>query len=85
MIETRFAPEHLEIVDDSGRHAGHLGSDEVGETHFSVIVVAAAFEGIRPVDRQRQIHAGLVEEFKSGLHALDLRVLTPAEARKSSS
>jgi BolA family transcriptional regulator, general stress-responsive regulator len=81
-IETQFAPERLDIVDDSGAHAGHHGSSAAGETHFSVTVVSAAFEGLRPVDRQRQVYATLAEEFKAGLHALDLRVLTPSEARK---
>ncbi len=82
-----FAPSALEVRDDSAAHAGHAGAGRadggVGETHFSVRLVAAAFEGVPRVERQRRIHAALEAEFKAGLHALSIVALTPSEASRS--
>ncbi|MBV8975880.1 MAG: BolA family transcriptional regulator [Alphaproteobacteria bacterium] len=74
-----FAPATLEVVDDSALHAGHAGSRPGGETHFSVRIVAGAFEGLSRLERQRRVYAALSEELKSRVHALSLTTLTPAE------
>lgn len=72
-------PQHLEIIDDSSRHAGHGGARPEGESHFQVIVVADAFEGVGRVQRQRMVYDALAQELAEGLHALQLKTLTPAE------
>jgi BolA protein len=74
-----FAPEALEIVDESVQHAGHSGSRPGGETHFNVRIVSKAFEGVSRVERQRRVYAALADELKSRVHALSLTTLTPAE------
>jgi BolA protein len=76
-----FSPVSLEVVDESHLHAGHAGARPEGETHFRVSVTAAAFEGVNRVERQRLVNQALAEEFESGLHALSIRALAPAEAR----
>lgn len=78
-LRARFAPQRLEIEDDSARHRGHAGYREGGETHFKVEIVAAAFEGQNRVARQRLVYDTLKDEFAAGLHALEVRALTPAE------
>jgi BolA protein len=70
----------LELVDDSGRHAGHSGAREGGESHFTVTIVASAFAGMGRVERQRKVNAALAEVFASGLHALSIKALAPGEA-----
>lgn len=76
-----FAPASLDIEDESARHAGHHGGAHAGgETHFRVRIVAAAFEGVSRVERQRRVYAALADELKTQVHALVLTVLTPAEA-----
>lgn len=81
-----FAPERLEVVDDSARHAGHAGAGPSledggrGETHFDVVVVAAAFEGMGRVARQRAVNAALREELAGPVHALSIKALAPGEA-----
>ncbi len=79
-IEAAFAPERLEIVDDSAEHAHHAGAREGGQTHYSVLVVSARFAGQSRVERSRAVHAALEQEFGSGLHALSLTLRTPQEA-----
>ncbi|HEY0836598.1 MAG TPA: BolA family protein [Azospirillum sp.] len=76
-----LAPQRLEVVDDSGRHAGHAGARPEGETHFSVTVVAAAFEGKSRVERQRMVYALLKDELEERVHALALSTLAPQEDR----
>lgn len=80
-LEAAFAPERLEVVDDSGRHAGHAGADpERGETHFNVAITSAAFQGLGRVERQRRVNAALSEELAGPVHALSIRALAPGEA-----
>src|SRR5262245_60133391 len=35
-----FAPEHLQVIDESHRHEGHAGHRPGGETHFRVHIVS---------------------------------------------
>ncbi len=79
-LQAAFAPERLEVVDDSAKHAGHAGARPGGQTHFSVTIVAEAFEGVGRVDRQRRIYATLADEMApDGVHALALSVHAPGE------
>src|SRR3569832_2213914 len=74
-----FAPERLEVDDDSARHAGHAGAGEGGESHFNVILVSDAFTGLGRVERQRRVYAALAEELAGPVHALSLKALAPGE------
>lgn len=76
-----FAPDRLEVIDESHRHAGHAGARPGGESHFHVVIEATVFEGLSRVERQRRIHAALREELAGGVHALSIQALTPGEAR----
>lgn len=78
-LETAFSPQKLEVEDDSGRHAGHAGASASGESHFNVVIVSAAFQGVGRVERQRQVNKALAEAFAGGLHALSIKALAPGE------
>ena len=75
-----LAPERLEIVDDSEKHRGHAGHDARGESHFSVTIVSALFEGRNRVARQRLVNQALAELLRERVHALTMRTLAPGEA-----
>ncbi|MGH7067845.1 MAG: BolA family protein [Acetobacteraceae bacterium] len=81
LLRTRFAPSRIEVRDDSARHEGHAGSRPEGETHYSVLLVSAAFSGQSRVERARAVHTALAEEFGSGMHALSLTLVAPGEQR----
>lgn len=70
-----FAPEELEVLNESHQHSVPPGS----ETHFKVVLVSAAFEGKRSVARHQQVYKVLAEELAGGVHALALHTYTPAE------
>ena len=78
-LEQTFAPERLEVVDDSARHAGHAGARGDGESHFNVVIVSSVFQGLSRVERQRRVNAALAEEFAAGLHALSIKAQAPGE------
>jgi BolA protein len=79
-LTTAFAPESLEVVDESHRHEGHAGHRPGGETHFRVYIVAKAFQGKSRVDRHRMINAALAGELSGGVHALAIHATAPDEA-----
>jgi BolA protein len=81
-LTARFAPTRLDITDDSARHAGHAGARPGGETHFSVVIVSAAFAGVGRVARQRLVYETLAAELAGGVHALALTTLAPGEERR---
>jgi BolA protein len=78
-----FAPVVISVQDDSAHHAGHSGAQAGGQSHYSVLLVSAAFQGVSRVGRSRAVHTALAEEFGSaeqgGMHALALTLRTPEE------
>lgn len=72
-----FAPESLEVIDDSDRHIGHSGARPDGESHFTVKIVAEAFRGKPRVEQHRMVNAALAEELKARVHALAIQASAP--------
>ncbi|MGH6720349.1 MAG: BolA family protein [Alphaproteobacteria bacterium] len=79
-LEARFQPSVIELVDDSARHAGHAGARVEGETHFNLVIVAAAFAGLDRVARQRLVYQCLAEELAGPVHALAVTARAPGDA-----
>ncbi|MBD3770397.1 MAG: BolA family transcriptional regulator [Rhodobacterales bacterium] len=77
LLTEAFEPVNLEITDDSGKHAGHAGAAPGGETHYTVKITSAAFEGLSRVQVQRSVMLVLQPEFDTGLHALSLKASAP--------
>ena len=74
-----FAPEALDVADESHLHAGHAGARPGGETHYAVRLVSPAFAGMSRVARSRAVQDKLAAEFAGGLHALSLTLRAPGE------
>ena len=76
-IETRlaaaFAPELLEVENESHRHAGHSGDDGSGESHFRVKIRAGVFAPMGRVARHRAVHQAL-GDLTGRIHALALDI-----------
>ena len=81
-LTAAFTPQRLDVYDDSDRHHGHAGAREGGETHFRVMIVSDAFDGLSRVDRHRRVNETLAQELNDRVHALSLTVLTPDEAAR---
>ena len=69
-------PEHLEVLDESGRHAGHAGANGSGfGTHFRVRIASPLFTGRTRVARHRLVYDALQDFIDQGVHALAIEVL----------
>lgn len=79
-LREALAPESLEVIDESHLHAGHAGWRESGETHYRVVITAAAFAGRSRLERHRMINEPLAEELAGGVHALAIKAAAPGEA-----
>jgi BolA family transcriptional regulator, general stress-responsive regulator len=82
ILKARLKPAHLEIRDDSARHAGHAGAAS-GGGHFDVVIVAAAFEGKPLLERHRMVNEALRDMIGREIHALGLRTIAPSEAPRT--
>jgi BolA family transcriptional regulator, general stress-responsive regulator len=69
-LQAAFRPTALEVIDESGQHAGHAGWREGQTTHVRIRIVSEAFAGKNRVAVHREINALLAAEFAAGLHAL---------------
>ena len=76
-LNAAFAPEQLEIGDDSHMHAGHASAK--GGGHFSVAIVSQAFAGKSLIERHRMVYAALGDLMQSEVHALSIKAQTPEE------
>lgn len=77
-LEAELAPEELEVVDDSHRHAGHAGARD-GRGHFQVRILSRRFAGKRTVERHRMVYAALGSLMQTDIHALGLVALSPED------
>jgi BolA protein len=78
-LNRAFAPESLDVVDESDRHRGHAGHRPGGESHFRIYIVAQAFKGKSRLERHRMINATLAAELAGGVHALAIHAAAPGE------
>ena len=74
-LSEKFAPDHLEVIDESQKHHGHAGWREGGETHFRVRIAASQFDGMSRVAQHRAVMGALSAEFDDRLHALAIEIL----------
>ena len=63
----------------SHRHAGHAGASAGGETHYELVIEAAAFAGMSKIQRHQAVYGVLDAEFRQGLHALAIKATAPGE------
>lgn len=76
-LTDKFNPSQLEVKDESHKHAHHRGAREhaadggSAESHFHVIIVSQAFEGLNRLARHRTVMEALSEEMPK-IHAFSL-------------
>lgn len=65
-------PTHLDVEDESHMHSRGL------ETHYKAVVVSAAFDGKRLIQRHQAVYRTLGAQMQQ-IHALALHTFTPEE------
>ena len=78
-LDSALSPTAIELSDDSEQHRGHGGYNPAGESHFTLRIESAAFEGKSRVERQRMVYAALRDLMRERVHALSIRAAAPGE------
>ncbi|MFN3664369.1 BolA family protein [Yoonia sp.] len=63
-------PETLEVINESHKHAGHAGDDGSGESHWRVVIKAAALDDMSRIARHRAVHDAIGPDLMARIHAL---------------
>jgi BolA family transcriptional regulator, general stress-responsive regulator len=82
LLTQAFAPDRLDVINDSASHSGHMGDDGSGESHFTVEIESAAFAGVSRLQRQRMVIAALGDIPGQRVHALAIRARAPGEPQR---
>lgn len=75
VFEAGLQPSYIRLEDESHNHSVPEGA----ESHFKLVCVSEAFEGLMPVRRHQKVYGLAQAELDAGLHALALHLYTPAE------
>ena len=78
VLRERLDAQHLEIEDESHRHAGHAGA-RAGGSHYRLTIVAECFAGRSRLERHRILYDALGSMMEGEIHALAIRAFTPEE------
>ena len=73
-----LAAEFVEIDDQSDLHAGHSGA-AAGGSHFEVVVISKAVEGLATLARHRLVYQAVGDAMTQDIHALSIKAYTPGE------
>ena len=76
VLRDKLEAQHVEVIDQSSLHEGHLGS-QGGGGHFQVLVVSDRFRGLTRIAAQRVVYEALGDLMMNDIHALSMRTLTP--------
>ena len=75
-LERELSPTHIDIVDESHMHAGHVGAAS-GAGHFSVTIVSDKFVGKSAIQRHRMVYLAVDDLMRSEIHALSINTQVP--------
>ena len=80
-LRDNLAPSMLDVIDESRMH--NVPKD--AETHFKVVIVSPAFDGIGRVERHQMVYRTLKDELAQGVHALSIVSKSPSEWEQEAS
>ena len=75
ILSKKFSFWKIEVNDISILHKGHNNFDGNDETHFSIILSSDKQKKESKLEIHREINKLLKNEFKLGLHALEIKIL----------
>ncbi len=74
ILSEKFNDFLLEIIDNSNLHKGHNSFTGNDETHIKIILTKKNKISINRLNIHRVINNLLEDEFKSGLHSLEIKI-----------
>ena len=82
LLEAELTPLHLDVIDDSAKHAGHAGA-RGGAGHYRVRILSERFRGLPVLARHRLVYETLRELIPDVIHALSIEADAPGERASS--
>ena len=76
-IRAQLDIHHIEIIDDSAKHAGHKQNS--GGGHYNAFIISDSFEGKSLIQRHRLVYDALGEMMTNDIHAFSMKTLTVSE------
>ena len=73
ILEQEFQPIHLEVVDESHLHAGHMGYREGISTHFRLVIVSENLKDLCPLSSTSW--SILKAQLEGDVHALAMKTI----------
>jgi acid stress-induced BolA-like protein IbaG/YrbA len=71
--------EELQSIISAGLPCEHIELSGDGQ-HWYATIVSSSFEGLRPIQRHKQVYATLGARIQTNeVHALSMKTFTPAE------
>ena len=74
ILEKNLSEFSISVTDDSFNHIGHNNFDGDGETHIIIELKKKHILNINRLEIHKKINSLLFEEFKLGLHALQIKI-----------
>ena len=74
ILVKHFSNFNINIVDNSNLHKGHNNFSGDGETHILVNLKTKSQSRIDRMEIHKKINSLIKEEFKKGLHALEIKI-----------
>jgi BolA protein len=65
----------LEVIDDSSKHQGHVGS-QGGAGHYSIVIAADYFRDKNRVAAHQEIYRLFAAFIPGEIHALSIKIIT---------
>ena len=75
ILSNDFGDSNIQVNDISFKHKGHNNFSGKDETHFSIEISIDIESKIKKIDIHKRIYKLLEQEFDSGLHALEIKIL----------
>lgn len=73
-LQQALQPDYLDVQNESHMHSSGKGAN----SHFRIVIVAQAFEGVRAIARHQRIYQILNQGY-NGIHALAIHAYTKEE------
>ena len=80
-----MTPQEVTSLIEAGLPDAQVRVESDDNTHFSAVIVAAAFEGKRSLQRHQLVYSTLGPRMGREIHALSIQAYTPQEWQASAS
>ena len=75
ILKKKWENFEFEVNDNSLLHKGHNNFDGKGETHIQIVLINKTNIKCNRLDIHRKINEVLENEYNSGLHSLEIKII----------